>query len=135
MVRLAAYYKNLEAGLCPSCGGKRDNGWLHCTVCLLKNKERKANTPVGKRRAWRNDWRQRVKRGNRCHKCGGHPDDPRFVTCTRCRRKRREQRRRRKELEIALPRENHSSPDETPQNAILGGVGLKGDISYGGNLR
>ena len=81
--RMRVYYKRLEKGLCPQCGGNRKNGTILCETCLVKNRVKIARVPKELIKKYRRDYRKKNRKRGLCPYCGQVPEEGR-VRCRKC---------------------------------------------------
>jgi len=82
------YYRYLRSGVCPKCGGNRDDGFLLCTRCRQRNWRAKRRMSLGRISGTERDRRERRKKEGRCPRCGAFAEG-RFVECSACRERAR----------------------------------------------
>ena len=78
------YYKNLEAGNCPNCGGKRDTEWLHSSRCLRMSRIRCNKIKKSTKNKYQRRYHAKNRRAGVCAYCGRRLE-PGFVRCKVCR--------------------------------------------------
>lgn len=77
------YYGRLYQGLCPLCGGARDNGWITCQTCQARNRGNQASIPRKVKTRYNKKYRKRNRRRGLCPLCGREPV-PGRVHCQAC---------------------------------------------------
>ena len=85
-----AYGQRLEGGLCPTCGGSRDDGWINCGSCREKNRSRLSKLTAEIKKIYNRTYRKKARRKNQCYVCNTELADTIFKACEPCRVKHRE---------------------------------------------
>ena len=114
--RVRLYNKRLRQGLCPHCGGKReDQGIIGCRSCNQKIalsrflfRERR---PLETFRGLKTLYQLRLMRGRRreglCPTCGHRIDEEGFKLCSQCRKQGRERYYSNRESTLEKRRQQH----------------------------
>lgn len=76
-----------ERGLCPRCGGRRDDGWIHCSSCREKERVANRKTPNEMKRGYVRKYREKCRKDGRCWICGAWLGSGRYKRCQKCRDK------------------------------------------------
>lgn len=91
---MVRYYDRLSQGLCPHCGGKRDDHYnIGCNACNKRIADaRTRNYKTEKHSHYQRRLHSRRRRQGMCPTCGQRLDDPKYKSCSTCRAKAAEYR-------------------------------------------
>lgn len=79
------YHRLLKMGVCPQCGGRRDDGWIQCSSCRERNREAQHKIPKEIKQGYVNKYRDRCRKNGICYACGAWIGVGKFKRCQNCR--------------------------------------------------
>lgn len=80
------YHARLSSGLCPECGGQRDDSYIICSHCRrYHNTMSRKNYDSARNKRNCYAYRDRKARDGCCISCGNRLDNPSYASCPKCR--------------------------------------------------